>query len=228
MSTMRPDAGPELPLRERIAEHLRGEIVRGRIAAGERIREEDVAITFGVSRVPVREAIGRLEAEGFVTLTPRRGATVTIPSAEAGLELLQIRRALETMAAGLAADNYGGAVAGELLRLTGDARRQVDAGDVSRHPVDVDRFHELVAEGAGNRELAMLLATVRSKLRWIFSLDADDRASHSWSAHAAILAAIVAGDGPEARRSMEEHIAEDEALLRGHLARRGSIESRPH
>lgn len=216
MSLVAP--APDQPLRDRIARQLRLEIVRGSIAVGERIREEDVAARFGVSRVPVREAIGRLESEGFVTLIPRRGATVTIPSAQSGLELLQIRRTLETMAAGLAAKNHGGQVAGELLKLTRAARLQVDSGNVADHSANVDRFHDLVAEAAGNRELAQLLASIRYKVRWIFSIDVDDRAQHSWSAHGAILTAILDGDAQRASEAMERHVAEDEYLLRSHVS----------
>ena len=118
----------ELPLRERIVSYLRDEIISGRISPGERLLEADVAALFSVSRVPVREAIRHLESEGLVTLAHHRGATVSAPSVRAGLELLQIRRTLEGLAAGLAADNYGGPVAADMIRLVQEAQRHVEGG----------------------------------------------------------------------------------------------------
>ena len=204
---------PPLPLRDLIAGHIRRDIIRGYIPAGARIREEEVAQRFGVSRVPIREAIRRLETEGFVTLTPHRGATVTIPSVETGLELLQIRRALETLAAGLAAERRGDPVAGELTQLTHDAQRQLVIGDISRHAANVERFHKLVAEAAGNAELELLLTATRRKLRWVFSIDVEHRAHNSWTEHTAILESILSGDAHRARQTMDDHVAADALVL---------------
>src|SRR3977135_4353949 len=96
------------PLRDVVADGLRAQIVSGALAPGTRIREERIAIEHGVSRVPGREAVQRLEQEGFLVLTPRRSATVATPSARRVLELMEIRTNLEVLAARLAARRGGG------------------------------------------------------------------------------------------------------------------------
>ncbi len=68
------------PRRDVIANQLREAIISGRFKAGERLIEDALAEEHGVSRVPVREALRRLETEGFVVLTPYRGATVSTGS----------------------------------------------------------------------------------------------------------------------------------------------------
>src|SRR3569833_578132 len=110
------------PHRDVIANELRQAISAGRYKSGERLLEEALAEEHGVSRVPVREALRRLETEGFVTLTPYRGATVSAGSFRDSFELMQVRRALETMAARLAAQQRGGAAADALAPVVARGR----------------------------------------------------------------------------------------------------------
>ena len=89
-----------------IAEALRKGILRGVIKAGQTLRQEELAATFGVSRIPVREAFRQLEAEGLITIYPHRGAVVTELSALEAQELYEIRLALETEALKKAIPNF--------------------------------------------------------------------------------------------------------------------------
>ena len=82
--------------------HLREEILSGELPAGSELQEVALSKTLGVSRGPIREAIGRLAAEGLVTVRPRRGAVVRALSSDEFLEAYQVREALETMAVRLA------------------------------------------------------------------------------------------------------------------------------
>ena len=100
-----------------IAHALREEILAGRLSGGERLVEEAIAKQYGVSRVPVREALTRLQSEGFVTIVRYRGAAVSETLVQDSRELLQIRRGLEVLSAQLAAENRGGAVADELAAI---------------------------------------------------------------------------------------------------------------
>ena len=90
-----------------IAHALREEILAGRLTGGERLVEEAIAKRYGVSRVPVREALTRLQSEGFVTIVRYRGAAVSETLVQDSRELLQIRRGLEILAAQLAAAEPG-------------------------------------------------------------------------------------------------------------------------
>lgn len=85
-----------------IADALREAILRGFFQGGQSLRQDEIATQFGVSRIPVREALRQLEAEGLVTLYPNRGATVSVLSSAEVSEIYEIRIALETTAIQLA------------------------------------------------------------------------------------------------------------------------------
>ncbi len=105
-----------------IVEALRKAILRGEYKAGQNLRQEELADRFGVSRIPVREAMRQLEAEGFITIYPNRGAIVTELSALEAQELYEIRLALESTALRLAIPK----ITTEALRLTEDILDKTD------------------------------------------------------------------------------------------------------
>lgn len=199
--------------RAAVADAIRADILAGRLSPGDRLPEVDLAERFGVSRIPVREALSQLQSEGFVTLVRYRGATVSAPSGTAARELVQIRRGLEALAAQLAAHNRGGAVAAELARV-------VELGRAADHEHAHDelpgltlRFHSLVAEASGNRQLQVMLEQILGRVAWIFGQHQESRTHVSWSDHAAIARAILNGSPVQAGYLMDEHIARDESLL---------------
>jgi DNA-binding GntR family transcriptional regulator len=83
---------------EAIADALRADILRGKLKSGQPLRQDEIAATFGVSKIPVREALFQLKAEGLVTFLPNRGATVSELSPAEVDEIYTIRIALETTA----------------------------------------------------------------------------------------------------------------------------------
>jgi DNA-binding GntR family transcriptional regulator len=212
------------PLRDVIADDLRQQIIRGTLRPGARILEEQIAAAHGVSRVPVREAMRRLEAEGYLALTPFRGATVTAPSINAAVELMQIRRALEGLAARLAAARHGGDLADELQAVVTKGRQAIRARRVKRLPELIETFHDLVVRASGNQELIELLGHVRSKVRWVFDVDVEARADSSWHDHEMILQAILGGDAHTAGVLMDAHVAKDEQVYRSKLDTASSVD----
>src|ERR671935_3026513 len=105
-----------LTLWQRVYEYLRQEILAERLHPGAELQEVPLSEELGVSRGPIREAIGRLAAEGLVTVRPRRGAVVRSLSKDEFLELYQVREALEMMAVRLAVPRLG---ASDLEELEG-------------------------------------------------------------------------------------------------------------
>lgn len=83
--------------RDLISRSLRDDILSGQMEPGHRLIEANIAERFGVSRVPVREALSQLQSEGFVELVRYRGATVSGASRADALELMQVRRGLEVL-----------------------------------------------------------------------------------------------------------------------------------
>src|SRR5450759_3561190 len=93
-----------LALRDQVLAELRHRIVNGDYPPGQRLTEDRLAADFGVSRNPVREALRIVQAEGLVTMAPRRGAVVSTPDASTIADLFAVRTSLETVAARLAAE----------------------------------------------------------------------------------------------------------------------------
>ena len=197
-----------------IADELRTAIISGRLRAGERLVEDVVADEHGVSRVPVREALRRLESEGFVTLTPYRGASVSGSSHRDVVEHMQIRRGLEALAAQLAAEARGGDVREELELAVERGRVACLEHRVEELPTLMMEFHQLVARASGNTQLQRLLDRVLQRISWGFQLDLEHRLEASWSDHAAIARAILNGSPMQAALLMSEHAGKDEVVFR--------------
>ena len=96
------------PLREVVFDSLREAIINGTLRPGERMMEIQMAEELGVSRTPVREAIRKLELEGFVVMLPRKGAYVAGISLKDIADVFEVRASLEALASGLAAERITG------------------------------------------------------------------------------------------------------------------------
>ena len=202
------------PLSASVVQALRAEIIDGRFAVGDRLKEDVLAARFGVSRVPVREALQQLESEGFVVIEKFKGASVSPRSQDDVIELMQVRRGLEVLAATLAGERAGGDMADELRQVIERGRRARDDRAVDLLPPLIMEFHELVARASGNSHLAQMLRDLLQKIAWGFELDIVGRIESSWADHSAIAEAILAGSGPTAGYLMGEHIIKDERLYR--------------
>jgi DNA-binding GntR family transcriptional regulator len=203
----------QLAPREAIAHALREDILTGRMAPGVRLIEADLGERFGVSRVPIREALSQLQSEGFVTLVRYRGATVSAISRAAALELMQVRRGLEVLAAQLAGQRGGGEAAEELAGVVELGRAAVRTQALGELPPLIMRFHLLVAKASGNHQLQIMLEQLLSRVSWIFDQHLEARTEASWSDHGAIAQAILSKSPIQAGYLMGEHIAKDEKLL---------------
>lgn len=190
----------------------------GRLKAGERLPEDVIAKEHHVSRVPVREAFRRLESEGFVTLTQYHGARVSETSWRDSIELMQVRRGLEVMAARLAADARGGAYAGALMDVVERGKAAGRKQHLQELPRLIMEFHELVAKASGNRQLEETIERVLRRISWGFELDLQARIDSAWLDHSVIAMAILNGSSAQAGFLMDEHIVKDEILARRRIA----------
>jgi DNA-binding GntR family transcriptional regulator len=194
------------PLREVVAEELRSMILRGDLAAGERLLEDRLAEQLGVSRNPVREAIRSLEATGLVEVVPRRGAYVCRPDLDEVRQLLEVRGVLESYAAALVANTLPDGIVPELRRLVADgvaahaAANHVRAAELHRE------FHEAIEHASGNPYLRQVIEPLRERTELVFSLLLENRGVGGWHEHERILDAIASGDEEAARATVYEHI----------------------
>ncbi|MEV0636734.1 GntR family transcriptional regulator [Streptomyces sp. NPDC050619] len=193
------------PLRERVYEALLELITTRALQPGQHLVESELAGHLGVSRQPVREALQRLNTEGWVDLRPAQGAFVHEPTEEEADQLFTVRTLLEAEAAGLAAANADKAGIDALQVLMEQGRVAVASDDVDAAVALNARFHGKIMELAGNAVLAELAEQVDRRVRWYYTPIARQRGQQSWVEHQSLIIAISDGDGQRATRLMREH-----------------------
>ncbi|MEN8654621.1 GntR family transcriptional regulator [Streptomyces sp. 21So2-11] len=193
------------PLRERVYEALLELITTRSLRPGQHLVESELAGHLGVSRQPVREALQRLNTEGWVDLRPAQGAFVHEPTEEEADQLLSVRTLLEAEAARLAAANAGSAQIAALEELCDRGEQAVMADDVDLTVAVNAQFHAKIMELAGNLVLAELAGRVDRRVRWYYTPVARQRGKQSWIEHRELIAAISARDEQRATEVMRAH-----------------------
>ena len=197
----------ERPLYEQVAERLRGRIVDHALGAGSWIDEQALALEYGISRTPLREALKVLAAEGLVTMKPRRGAYVTEVSERDLAEVYHLLALLESDAAVAVARRASPAQIAELEALHAELESQV--AHRARFFAANEKFHMRLLELADNRWRIQLVTDLRKvmKLNRQQSLFKQGRVEASLLEHRRIMAAIKARNGERAHQLMQQHFA---------------------
>jgi DNA-binding GntR family transcriptional regulator len=193
-------------------------ILAGKLKAGTRLGEQQLAQLFSVSRTVVREALIRLETRGIVQVSARRGWFVIEPSIEDAREAFQARRAIEL---GLlqSADAIGPRAIEALKDHVAREREAIETGDVAARSYLLGDFHVCMAEALGNRLLADILRDLTARTVLISMLyQSTHDASQSCAQHAAIVAALKGNDRARAAELMADHIGYVEAGLSERIA----------
>ena len=194
-------------LYQEVAERLREAIFARRLEPGAWIDEQKLALEYGISRTPLREALKVLAVEGLVTMKVRRGAYVTEMSMSDVQQVYHLLALLESDAAARAAKAANAEQRAELETLHEQLERQV------RHReaffATNERFHMALLRIAGNRWAEQVVTDLRKvmKLNRHHSLFKQGRIAESLAEHRALVRAIAARDGPGAARLMREHFA---------------------
>lgn len=217
-------------LQERTYQAMRKALLAGEFASGERIFETDVAAMLGVSRVPVREAVRRLQQDGLLEVRPRSGNYVTSISPTEADDIYRIRAALEGTAAGLAAERI---TERELLALKQLLHRQDEEtrlektsprakSSVSQSSVvtRADEFHRAVHMYARSPRLYELLELIYAQVMQFrnITLRMPGRAEAASHGHHALYDALSCHDAVEAERLMRAHVDSARRSLLSHLA----------
>jgi DNA-binding GntR family transcriptional regulator len=169
-------------------------VVAGRLRPRQHLVETELARQLGVSRQPVREALQRLQQEGWVEFGPKGGAFVHDPSVHEVDELLAVRALLEVEAARLAAPRASERQLDRLLGICSDGEAAVRDSDLERFSSANYGFHAAFAELAGNRVLAQLWRVVAQRARWHYHKVVPVRMRDSCAEHQEIAQAIAARD----------------------------------
>jgi DNA-binding GntR family transcriptional regulator len=185
----------------RVYAHLKRKILTCELAPGSSLYEGQLAESLEVSKTPVRDALGMLVHEGFVTVQPRQGYRVSDITLSDVQEVFQMRLLLEPAAAELAAER---ATAEQLKRLQDLAQESYVYGDVPTYEEFVVKnreFHVLLAEASGNDRLAASLRNLLEEMQrlFLFGLDIRDSAQEQIHEHHELVDALLKGNHHMAR-----------------------------
>jgi DNA-binding GntR family transcriptional regulator len=207
------------PSADPIYDALKAAIIAGDLAPGEPLRQDEIAREHGVSKIPVREALLRLEVDGFVLFRKNKGATVREWSAAEILNLMDIRVALECKALELAVPNM----------VESDFKAAREILDEYGHEIRAEawsalnlRFHETIYEPCGNQLLMQMIrdlhARIGPSLRLLVSEVSGLQRPHA--EHLEILAACERGEAAKAVEHLRRHIETTKKETAARLRRR--------
>ncbi|ONI40342.1 GntR family transcriptional regulator [Candidatus Epulonipiscium fishelsonii] len=152
------------PLRNIVFQTIRKAILEGELQPGERLMETQLAEKLGVSRTPIREAIRKLEIEGLIVITPRKGAQVAAFTQKEIAEILEVRGALEALAANLACERMK---QGDFLKLElaiAEYEYALQDKDISLMIQKDIEFHDCIFASTQNEKLIHMFNNIREQV----------------------------------------------------------------
>lgn len=153
-----------LPLRDVVFNTLREAILKGELQPGERLMELQLASKLGVSRTPIREAIRMLEQEGLAVTMPRKGAEVARMTLKDMEDVLEVREALDELAARIACAKINDEQLENLKSIRDEFKKSLDSGDVKKIAEEDVRFHDAIYEATDNAKLIALTNNIREHM----------------------------------------------------------------
>lgn len=213
-----------LTLRERIADAIRDEIINGKLKAGERVSEPEVSTRYGISRTPVREAFRQLAAEGFLWLTPRRGARVAFLTEKDVSEFYDLKSVLEGYAARLATSKLQERDIQKMEALNDQMERCHQKGDLKKIAKIHTEFHNVFLGASGNEQLCSMIGQLTNKFqRFTILLALSGKNPEAVTQHREIIGAFRTKDADRA-----EGLVRANALLGKELMIRDVLRSIGH
>lgn len=202
-------------LTDRVYEILREDILNNRLVPDTPLQEAVIARNLGVSRGPVREALQKLSAEGFVEIMAHRGAVVSSLTLHDFIDAYRVREALESLATRLAANKLTEADLNALQDLHEEMIRHAETEAVDAFFAANAKFHNLLVMSSNNRMLIEIYFPLIDQMRRyrMKSLTLRGGLSRSCDEHKAILDAIKAGDANSAAQLMSVHIRIPQQIL---------------
>lgn len=195
-------------LPEKIANQLRRDILRGRLAPGDSLKERDKAVDLGVSRTPMREAIRIVAREGLITLRPARSPIVAIPDVKAVTDDVEVLLSVEKLSGKLACERATDADIEGIAVIT----QHMDNNFTTMDPLDMFEidmsFHSAIAKASHNEPLAEIHSRFLARLWRARFLAAVKRRNRTKviAHHTAILAALRARDAVAVDAAIGTHL----------------------
>ncbi len=205
-----------LPLRDVVYNTLREAILKGELKPGERLMEMQLASRLGVSRTPIREAIRMLELEGLAVTVPRKGAEVARMTEKDMEDVLEIREALDELAARIVVAKINSEQMKELKEAREKFAESTKSGDIKRIAEMDVKFHDIIYEATGNPKLVNLLNNLREQLYRYRIEYLKDPANYPTliQEHDAIVEGLATGNEELLMRAMHEHVVNQAAAVK--------------
>lgn len=195
---------------DQVYDYLRGEIVAGRLAPGERVSPEELAGRLNVSKMPIKEAIERLASEGLFDIQARRGTYVSTLNPADLIETFEVRCALEVLAGRKAVEHISKADVERLQELIAAMEKSTGKNDVRKHLDQNAQFHELILKLSGNRKLFETWQRLRTPIHVAgIHHRTDDwaaRVAQEQREHRAIVRALERRDPDAVEQAITQHI----------------------
>lgn len=204
-----------LPLRDVVFNTLRQGILKGQLKPGERLMEIHLANQLGVSRTPIREAIRMLELEGLVIMLPRKGAQVANISKQDLRDVLELRKALDTLAISLACERITPDVLAKLKAKSVEFDEIIKSKNFSKIAEADVEFHDIIHEASGNKRLQVMVNNLAERIyryRLEYIKEIDDY-SQLAAEHKEMVRCIEMGDQESAVNIIELHIDNQEKSI---------------
>ena len=205
-----------LPLRDEVFNTLRERILKGVYKPGERLMEIHLADQLGVSRTPIREAIRMLELEGLVKMVPRKGAQVAKISKEDLQDVLEVRKALDTLSVKLACER----ITEDEIKLLNNAEREFEkalASEDVREIAEADvAFHDVIHSATKNGRLKSMISNLAERIyryRFEYIKQQSDGGKTLMLEHREIMRCIESRDVESAVKATEIHIDNQEISI---------------
>lgn len=174
---------------------------------GERLNEALLAKDLGVSRTPLREALNRLSAEGFLTFSANNGFFRKTIDVKEIFDLYEFRRCLEQAAVSLAIDRATDDQLAEIEAFSAESAQEVSGRTVDDLVALDERFHEMLVKLTGNAQMLEALRNINARIQFVRWLDMTERRTQTQHQHKEIISALKNRNRSEAERCISEHIA---------------------
>jgi DNA-binding GntR family transcriptional regulator len=202
------------PLRQAVFEALLEMIITRELQPGQHLVEKELAASLGVSRQPLREALQRMHAEGWVDLRPALGAFVHVPTEVEADQLLAARSILEAESAKLGAEQATPEQVAHLWELQRIGEEALARDDREALLSANASLHTYIVGMSGNKVLVDLRASVEHRVRWYYMPIAQVRSRDAWEEHAELIEAIASRDGGRTCALMRMHTERTRVIYR--------------
>lgn len=195
-------------LRELALEHLRENIVTGKLKMGQVLSERSISEELGVSKSPVREALAQLRDEGLVTIEPQKGAKVFSLSNDEVAQICDFRQAIETAAFELALERNPEQLSKDMKNVVAKMKKEQKQGKIASYLSLDTEFHELIFKHCNNDYLAASYARYVGKIEALRThlSSLPKHTDLSLKEHHQLAVAVGKGDRDEIKRLLHQHI----------------------